>query len=207
MQRFIPRLSRLGHGVEDGQELAHEGNQGDFFRLARVPDSVVESAQHRIEAHSDEGCHVEGFSDAGSLSEDGVLPTEGTGIPIEGRHTHQVTDFARQASPFRDFRNQCRDGVQPPSRCQAGRRQIAVVVADVPLQFSLGTVELLLQGLDDRPMLSRAALWLRTSRWRSARMPATHHEGLKAPARPVDEAWKNTRRFAHKLHNALTLFK
>ena len=45
--------------VENRQQLAHAGGQGDFLRLARRAQSCREGADHRVVARGDQGGHVQ----------------------------------------------------------------------------------------------------------------------------------------------------
>ena len=43
------------YGIENRQELAHAGGQGQFLRLARAAQALVERANDGIEARGDQG--------------------------------------------------------------------------------------------------------------------------------------------------------
>ncbi len=47
------------HGIEDREELAHAGDQGDLLRFALGQKPVVEGAHDGIPAGCHEGTHVE----------------------------------------------------------------------------------------------------------------------------------------------------
>jgi hypothetical protein len=52
MKRCIPRLTDLDHCIEDGQQLAHAGDQRDFLRLSRGDEAVVKALDDRVESNS-----------------------------------------------------------------------------------------------------------------------------------------------------------
>ncbi len=46
-------------GVEDGDELVHTGDEGDFARLSSSTQAVVERLDHRIEPRANPGRHIQ----------------------------------------------------------------------------------------------------------------------------------------------------
>ena len=59
--------------IEDCQQLAGDGDEGDHFGLAAGDETLMESLQERIVARGDEGALEEGGADAGTASADAAL--------------------------------------------------------------------------------------------------------------------------------------
>ena len=58
----LPRGSMLKHGVEDDQEFAHAGHEGDFLGFVCGHQPLVEFTRHRIPPDRYHGGHVESCS-------------------------------------------------------------------------------------------------------------------------------------------------
>ena len=46
MKRGVPRFAGADHGVEDGQQLAHAGHEGDLGQFARGDQPFVEGLDY-----------------------------------------------------------------------------------------------------------------------------------------------------------------
>src|SRR6185436_19132586 len=53
-------------GVEDGEKLSGDGDQGHHFRLTDGDQTLVEVFQRRIASTGDEGCHEGGGPNSGA---------------------------------------------------------------------------------------------------------------------------------------------
>jgi hypothetical protein len=51
------------HGVEDGQQFAHDGDEGDLGGFAGGAEPEITGAERRIVAGGHQGGHVEGGAD------------------------------------------------------------------------------------------------------------------------------------------------
>ena len=54
------------HRVEDDQQLAHAGCEGQFLRLTCCQQPLIEVADRGVVAAGNQSSHVEGGSDAGA---------------------------------------------------------------------------------------------------------------------------------------------
>jgi len=55
MKGIVPGFTGSDHGVEDGQELAHAGDDGDLFGFAGGDEAVVELLDDGIESDGRRG--------------------------------------------------------------------------------------------------------------------------------------------------------
>lgn len=55
----VPGSVMFEHGIENGEQFAHAGNQGHFLGLAGGAEPPIETPNHGIEAGHDDRCHVE----------------------------------------------------------------------------------------------------------------------------------------------------
>lgn len=62
----LPCRAGLEHGVEDEEELAHAGGQGDLRGFPCVPEALVAPLRDGVPSDSGEGGHVEHLANAGS---------------------------------------------------------------------------------------------------------------------------------------------
>jgi len=72
MKRIVPGFTGSDHGVEDSQELAHAGDDGDLLGFAGGDEAVVELLDDGIESDGRERCHVESASHPPASAEDGA---------------------------------------------------------------------------------------------------------------------------------------
>lgn len=54
------------HGIEDGEELAHAGDQGDLFEFTRRDEARVEGPEDRVMTGSAQRGHREGAAHRGT---------------------------------------------------------------------------------------------------------------------------------------------
>ena len=72
------------HGVEGGEQLSGEGDEGDLWGFACVAQALVESCECGIGPCGGEGCHVERLPDAGATAADGAFAAEGSAVVVVG---------------------------------------------------------------------------------------------------------------------------
>jgi len=65
MKRLIPRFAASDHRVEDGQQLAHAGDEGDLGQLAGGQQAIVEGLDGRVAAAGGQRLVVAGYVDQG----------------------------------------------------------------------------------------------------------------------------------------------
>ena len=105
MNRRVPRFARFDHGVQDSQQLAHAGYEGDLFWFACSNQAIVEDLDHWVVTRGDQRGHVEHMSHAAS-TKDGTPTSHDAGIAIEWRHADERADLAaRQPAQLRHLGN------------------------------------------------------------------------------------------------------
>ena len=67
----LPWFSVSEDCVEDGEQLSHDGDQGELFRFAGLDQALVEGLERWVVFGGDEGGHVEGGADLGAAAPDG----------------------------------------------------------------------------------------------------------------------------------------
>ena len=67
----------LDHGVEDDEQLAHAGCEGQLLRLASGQQPLVEVPDNGIEAGGCQGSHIEGGADPGASAPYGTFTPRG----------------------------------------------------------------------------------------------------------------------------------
>ena len=85
----MPRAAVADHGVEDDEEFAHGGGDGDFVGFVLGDEAVVEGFDDGIVPYGDDGGHVEGRSD--------VSPAEGLPTPF----AEEVREYLTAGVPVR----------------------------------------------------------------------------------------------------------
>src|SRR3954470_13989580 len=71
-------------GVEDGQELSGDGNEGELCRFAGLSQLCVEDLEAIGAADRVEGGHVEGITDTLAPAADLTLAAIGAAVDVEG---------------------------------------------------------------------------------------------------------------------------
>ena len=79
MDLGLPGGSFSGHGIEDGEELSGDRDEGKLGGLARLAESLVEILQDRVEARGGHRRQVERGSDGGSAAADATRSKAGSG--------------------------------------------------------------------------------------------------------------------------------
>ena len=94
----FPRLFVSDHGIEDGQELSHAGDEGDLFPFASGQEFLVMGFDGEVVPGRHERGHVEGVSDGGSSAANAACPARLAAVVVERRESHQRRDaLARRA--------------------------------------------------------------------------------------------------------------
>src|SRR4029079_9914352 len=89
-------------GVEDGEKLSGDGDQGHHFRLTDGDQTLVEVFQRRIASTGDEGCHEGGGPNSGRPPSDQAPPAPSTRLAGIGRKSCQACNVAPiKTSQFR----------------------------------------------------------------------------------------------------------
>lgn len=100
--RLVPH-----HGIEEGQQLVHGGDERHFLGLASLEQPLVESLDHRVYARSGQGRHVEGLTHLSPPASDGAAAAELVAVPIQGRDAHEGRQLAvRQPAQLGQFREE-----------------------------------------------------------------------------------------------------
>lgn len=93
---------RPGHGVENGEQLAHAGDDGDLLGFTAVHQALVVSADHGVVARGDDGCHIQGMAHLGAATLDTPTPAQPAGITGHRGDAHEGGDLAAvQATELR----------------------------------------------------------------------------------------------------------
>ena len=83
-----------GRGIEDGEQLAHAGHDGDLFGLAGIHQALVGRADHGIVAGGDDGRHVQGTTHLGAAALAAPAPAQPAGVAGHRGDAHQRGDLA-----------------------------------------------------------------------------------------------------------------
>ena len=136
----------LEHEIEDGQELAHAGNGGDFEGLAGGDQAVGEGLDGGVEAHGGQGGHVEGGADVRPAAEDGAFAAQGARIAVERGDADEGGDLlAIEFAQFGQAREQLAGGGLADARGTGEDLELAAPilvgldqVGDLAVQFVEG---------------------------------------------------------------------
>jgi hypothetical protein len=71
------------HGIEDGQQLAHRGDESEAGRFAGVAQTSVEALECRVVLDGDEAAHIEGGPDFDAASLDFALAAVAAAVPVD----------------------------------------------------------------------------------------------------------------------------
>ena len=90
----------LEHRIEDREQLAHAGREGDLGRLAGRAQPLIEGGQDEIAAHGRQGAHIERGADLRLPALDGAAPAQGAAIAIErGGPRERIAHGSVSSSP------------------------------------------------------------------------------------------------------------
>src|SRR3989338_10270082 len=151
MKRLIPRFILSNHGIQDGEELSHTGNQGDLFWLAGLHETLIKSTHDRVETYRKERSHIERASHGGPPAENRSLTAHRAGVTIEWHHAYQRPDLpAGQLSQFWNLRNQSRNrGIAYSLDASQQGSQVGVMLGNMFGNFGFGFTQFFLQSFDD----------------------------------------------------------
>ena len=89
----------LDHGIEDSQQFTHAGCDGDLLRLACIDQASVELLEDWVEAHGDQGGHVEGGPDGSPTAPAGAGSSHLAAVPGERGNANEGSDLSAVQPP------------------------------------------------------------------------------------------------------------
>src|SRR5277367_5189261 len=96
------------HDIEEAKQLAHTGNDLDFFGLADFVEALGKDLDDGIESHGGDGGHVEHGADGCSSSTNGPFPFHRSRIVVVGGNADEGADASSAGSPqFLEFGQEC----------------------------------------------------------------------------------------------------
>src|SRR3954471_12943800 len=102
----IPGGTVADHGVEGGDDLSHDGDDGDLRFLSSGCEAVVEGFEGRIVATGSQGGHVEHSPDGCAPAPDGAHPFHLAAVEVIGREPDDGRDLlAAHLAKFRQQRD------------------------------------------------------------------------------------------------------
>jgi hypothetical protein len=75
--------------VEDREQLAHAGHQGNLLGFAGRQKTLVEFLHYRVATRGDQGAHVQRSSDLGSTSPHATMAAQGARVAVERSDPNQ----------------------------------------------------------------------------------------------------------------------
>ena len=81
------------HGVQQGQEFSHAGDDDDLALFSGLLQTLCENSDQRIESDGGQRGHVEHGADRGPSTADGALALKLSGVVVEGRDADQRRDL------------------------------------------------------------------------------------------------------------------
>ncbi len=99
----IPRGVVSDHGVKDGEELTHTGDEGDLAGLAGSEEMLVEGFDRRVMGSGGHCGHVECGSDVSPTAPDGTSSPMSATVPVQGSDAHKGGDLLTvEGAEFRE---------------------------------------------------------------------------------------------------------
>src|SRR5947207_15911925 len=86
---FVPE-----HGVEDGEDLTGDGDEGDHFWLTGSEQTLIEDPEHRVAADCRERGQVHGAACGSSATTDHALAAPATGLASVRSDPNEACDLA-----------------------------------------------------------------------------------------------------------------
>ena len=149
---FIPLGAVFGHLVEDGQEFADAGDEGDLEGFAGGDETVVEGADFVVGTGGGQGGHVERVAQGGAAAGDHAFALVLAGVAVEGLHAGEGGDFlAVELSEFGQFGQEDGGGGGADAGDAAealGQAGPVVVGVDEGGDFLLNSVDMFSQECD-----------------------------------------------------------
>lgn len=90
----MPWLSVSEDRVEDGEELAHGGDQGGLGGPATGPEAKIEVADGRVPANGGDGGHEHHAAHVRPSARNGAVAAPCVGVAIDGRYPDQRGEAA-----------------------------------------------------------------------------------------------------------------
>ena len=90
----LPEAILAEQGVEQADELAHDGDEGDLVRLAAGEESFVEGLGRGFATDRGQGRHVEQVARLGAAAADGAAAAVLAGVAVEGSEAEQGSGLA-----------------------------------------------------------------------------------------------------------------
>src|SRR5262249_2896258 len=91
--RRAPASAVAQHRIEDDEQPAHAGDEGDLLAFALGEEALIEGGDGGIAANRRERRHVEGVADARAAAGNVPLPTPGAARAREGCHADEGADL------------------------------------------------------------------------------------------------------------------
>src|SRR6266404_1002066 len=102
-----PGFAVAQHGVEDGQQLAHGGDESETGRFAGVAQTAVEGLERRVVLDGDQASHVERRPDLDTAALDPAPAAVSAAVPVHGSYTSENGDLvAIDPAELRQFGDQ-----------------------------------------------------------------------------------------------------
>ena len=89
----FPGLFVSDQGIEDGEQLVHGGDEGEFLVLSPEEELLVEVFDGGVEADGAEGGHVERGADGGPTAPDGLFASKGSAVAVDGGDPDEQGDL------------------------------------------------------------------------------------------------------------------
>src|SRR5215210_2851991 len=87
--RRPPRGAVFEDSVEDREQLAHAGHQGNLLGFAGRQKTLVEFLHYRVATRGDQGAHVQRSSDLGSPSPHATMAAQSARVAVERSDPNQ----------------------------------------------------------------------------------------------------------------------
>ena len=81
------------HGIEDGEEFSHTGNESNHLGLTGSKEALIKGSDDGVVASRDEGTHIKGraYGSASTLS--GAATAKTPGVAIDGSDAGESGDL------------------------------------------------------------------------------------------------------------------
>ncbi len=151
MVRLIPFFVFSEHRIQDGQQLAHTGNQRHFFGFSCCNQPHVKRFYHWIEAGCYECSHIKRAPHSRPTTKDGSSASHGARVPIDWGYSHENANFSsREPTQLRNLCQQCGHGHSADAlNATQPLRKLFEVVADVGVHVLIDPRKFIFQRFDD----------------------------------------------------------
>ena len=107
-------MSALHHSIEDGEQFAYTGSEGDLPGLASHQRPLVQVSEHRIVPAADQRSHVEDDPHTGAAAPDGPLTSHLSAVPVDG--SHPLRAIARNLAMAKNTAKKYASAESPPTK-------------------------------------------------------------------------------------------